>query len=38
MKIDKLLTHPLFPIGIRKRIIECYEGNFSSSIYLGEIH
>lgn len=38
LKIEELLTHPLFPVGIRKRIIECYEGNFSSSIYLGEIH
>lgn len=38
LKVDELLSYPLFPIGIRKLIMERYKGNHSSPIYLGEIN
>jgi 8-oxo-dGTP diphosphatase len=38
LNVDKLLTFPLFPIGIRQLIMERYKGDYSGPLYLGEIN
>ncbi|SFX58189.1 ADP-ribose pyrophosphatase YjhB, NUDIX family [Thermoactinomyces sp. DSM 45891] len=37
LPIDDLENHPLFPIGLRKRILAFHNGDSHSPIYLGEI-
>ncbi|MDQ0416623.1 ADP-ribose pyrophosphatase YjhB (NUDIX family) [Croceifilum oryzae] len=37
LPLDELENHPLFPIGLRKRILAFHSGDSPSPIYLGEI-